>query len=82
MAIIAGVVGLIYGNGLDTRIALIIGLSMLLIVFVANGFGALLPFVLSRLRVDPAAASTPLITSVMDVLGLIIYFGIAALVLG
>ena len=84
MAIIAGVVGQLYGNGggLDTRIALIIGLSMLLIVFVANSFGALLPFVLSRFRVDPAAASTPLITSVMDVLGLIIYFGIAALVLG
>jgi magnesium transporter len=80
MAIIAGVVGQLYGG--DTKIAIIVGLSMISIVFVANTFGALLPFVLSRLKVDPAAASTPLITSLMDVLGLIIYFSIAVVILG
>ncbi|MDG1668683.1 MAG: magnesium transporter [Opitutae bacterium] len=79
MAVIAGAVGQLYGG--DSKIALIVGLSMVSIVFVANSFGALLPFALSRLKVDPAAASSPLITSVMDVLGLIIYFSIAALVL-
>ncbi len=70
----------LYGG--DSHIAWIVGLSMIAIVFVANSFGALLPFVLSRLKVDPAAASSPLITSVMDVLGLLIYFSIAVLVLG
>jgi magnesium transporter len=80
MAVIAAVVGQLYGG--DSKIALIVGLSMISIVFVANSFGALLPFALSRLRVDPAAASSPLITSVMDVLGLIIYFSIAVVVLG
>ena len=79
MAVIAGAVGQLYGG--DSKIALIVGLSMVSIVFVANSFGALLPFALSRLKVDPAAASSPLITSVMDVLGLIIYFSIAAVVL-
>ncbi len=80
MAVIAGCVSHIYGG--DSKIALIVGLSMIAIVFVANSFGALLPFVLSRLKVDPAAASSPLITSVMDVLGLLIYFSIAVVVLG
>ncbi|MFT6236385.1 MAG: magnesium transporter [Lentimonas sp.] len=80
MAVIAGVVSHLYGG--DSHIAWIVGLSMIAIVFVANSFGALLPFVLSRLKVDPAAASSPLITSVMDVLGLLIYFSIAVLVLG
>ncbi|MBT4757630.1 MAG: magnesium transporter [Opitutae bacterium] len=80
MAVIAGMVSQIYGG--DSHIAWIVGLSMIAIVFVANSFGALLPFVLSRLNVDPAAASSPLITSVMDVLGLIIYFSIAVVVLG
>jgi magnesium transporter len=80
MAVIAGVVSQLYGG--DSHIAWIVGLSMIAIVFVANGFGALLPFVLSRLNVDPAAASSPLITSVMDVLGLLIYFSIAVVVLG
>ncbi len=80
MAVIAGGVGHLYGG--DYHVALIVGLSMVSIVFVSNAFGALLPFILSRLKVDPAAASTPLITSVMDVLGLIIYFSIAVAVLG
>ena len=80
MAVIAGVVSQIYGG--DSHIAWIVGLSMIAIVFVANSFGALLPFVLSRLNVYPAAASSPLITSVMDVLGLLIYFSIAMVVLG
>ncbi|MGB0184781.1 MAG: magnesium transporter, partial [Opitutales bacterium] len=80
MAVIAGLMSQVYGG--DSRIAWVVGLSMTLIVFSANTFGALLPFILSRLRVDPATASTPLITSVMDVLGLIIYFGVAVLVLG
>ena len=80
MAVIAGVVSHLYGG--DSHIAWIVGLSMIAIVFVANSFGALLPFVLSRLNVDPAAASSPLITSVMDVLGLLIYFSIAMVVLG
>lgn len=80
MAVIAGGVGYLYGG--DAKIAMIVGLSMISIVFVANSFGALLPFVLSRLKVDPAAASTPLITSLMDVLGLLIYFSIAVVILG
>lgn len=80
MAAIAAGVGKIYGG--DSQIAWIVGLSMISIVFVANGFGALLPFALSRLRIDPAAASSPLITSLMDVLGLMIYFSIAVVVLG
>lgn len=80
MGLIAGVVGQLYGG--NTDIAVIVGLSMISIVFVANIFGAMLPFALSRVKVDPAAASTPLVTSVMDVLGLIIYFSIAVGILG
>ena len=80
MALIAAGVGQLYGG--DSKLALIVGLSMVTIVFVANGFGALLPFALSRMNIDPAAASSPLITSIMDVLGLIIYFSIAVLILG
>jgi magnesium transporter len=79
MAVIAAVVSKLYGG--DYQIAIIVGLSMIAIVFVANAFGALLPFILSRLKIDPAAASSPLITSVMDVLGLMIYFSIAAVIL-
>ena len=43
---------------------------------------ALLPLVLRQLRVDPAVVSAPLITTLVDGTGLIIYFEIARLVLG
>ena len=79
MGVIAYGVGAVYGR--DGSIALIIGLSMVSIVLVANIFGALLPFTLSKMKIDPAVASSPLITSVMDVLGLIIYFSIAVAIL-
>ncbi len=70
----------IYRSGLD--IALIVGISMIIIVLVANLVGVLLPFSLSKLKLDPAVASSPLITSLMDAVGLTIYFSIAAAVLG
>ena len=79
MALIASGAGQLYSG--DSKLTLIIGLSMVAIVFVANCFGALLPFALIRLKVDPATASNPLVTSIMDVLGLVIYFSIAVLIL-
>jgi magnesium transporter len=64
------------------RMGLVVFLSMSAIVLVSNLIGASLPFLLSKLRLDPAVASSPLITSVADVAGLSIYFFIAAFILG
>ena len=64
------------------RMGMVVFLAMTGIVLVSNLIGASLPFLLSRLRLDPAVASSPLITSVADVVGLSIYFFIAALLLG
>jgi len=62
-------------------VGLVVGLSMVAIVLVANIIGALLPFLLTKLNIDPAVASSPLITTIVDVTGLLIYFSIAAVVL-
>ena len=69
----------IYRSGID--VAMVVGLSMLSIVVVANLLGVLLPFTLSKFKLDPAVASSPLITSVMDAIGLTIYFSIAVAIL-
>jgi magnesium transporter len=58
-------------------VGLVVALSMLALLFVANLFGILLPFVLVRLKFDPAVASSPLITTLVDLMGLTIYFSIA-----
>lgn len=65
----------------DWHLALVVALSMAGIVVWTNLMGTVLPFVLVRLRMDPAVASSPLITSVSDVTGLIIYFLIARAIL-
>jgi magnesium transporter len=70
----------IFRGGLE--IGIVVGLAMVLIVLVANFIGVVLPFLLTRIRVDPAVVSNPLITSVADVTGLIIYFSIATWILG
>jgi magnesium transporter len=41
----------------------------------------MLPFVLERFGMDPASASGPLVTTLVDVTGLLIYFGVASVVL-
>ncbi|MBS3921081.1 MAG: magnesium transporter [Deltaproteobacteria bacterium] len=71
--------GLFKGGG---EIGIVVGLTMIAVVIASNLIGVVLPFLLTRLRLDPAVASSPLITSVADVVGLIIYFSIATRILG
>ena len=54
---------------------------MVLISFTANLVGASLPFLFRRLGIDPALTSSPGITTVMDVVGLLIYFRVVIWIL-
>ncbi|MDZ5603986.1 magnesium transporter [Pseudomonas sp. RP23018S] len=78
MAIAVAGLGLVRG-GAD--IALIVASSMVLIVLMGSLIGMSLPFMLSRLKLDPATASGPLVTSIADAVGVLVYFGIASHVL-
>ena len=62
-------------------IALIVASSMLIIVLLGSLIGMSLPFLLSQLKLDPASASGPLVTSIADAAGVLVYFGIASQVL-
>ncbi len=62
-------------------IGLTIGLSLVAIVLWGSLAGALIPFVLRRLGMDPATASAPFVATLVDVTGLFIYFSIALLIL-
>jgi magnesium transporter len=55
--------------------------SMVLLVMVGSLIGLLLPFVLTKLNMDPATASGPLITSLADISGVLIYFAVASYML-
>ena len=64
-----------------TDVALTVGLTMFVVVMIGSLVGMSLPFLLSRLRLDPATASGPLVTTISDATGVVIYFSIATLVL-
>jgi len=62
-------------------IAATVGATLVGIVTFGSLMGSMLPFALKRLGFDPASASAPLVATLVDVTGLLIYFGIAAFIL-
>lgn len=71
-----------FSKGVGIDVLLVVGLSMLVCTALGGIIGALLPFAARRIGTDPATLSSPLITSVMDLLGVFVYFGFAWLFLG
>ncbi|OLO40583.1 magnesium transporter [Alkalihalophilus pseudofirmus] len=67
------VVPFLYGY----MIAFIVGVSLFLTLSIATVVGATVPLLINKLKLDPAIASGPFITTVNDILGLLIYFSIA-----
>mgnify|MGYP000112010080 CR=1 FL=1 len=83
--LVAGLLGLSMGVAVSLvgvfsagpEIALVVSITMVCTVLFGSLVGMSLPFLLSRLRMDPATASAPLITSIADIGGIFIYFSIA-----
>jgi magnesium transporter len=70
---------MMWGDG--PRFALLVGGTLVSIVVMGCVVGSMLPLLLRRVGFDPATSSTPFIASLVDVLGIIIYFNIAQLAL-
>ncbi|HEY6907380.1 MAG TPA: magnesium transporter, partial [Ignavibacteriaceae bacterium] len=62
-------------------IGLTVSLALIGVVLWGTLSGSMLPFILKKLGADPAASSAPLVATMVDVTGLIIYFLVAILVL-
>ncbi len=89
--LVGGLLGLVMGAGISimgfvrSRSILIVKVvvtSMIVNVIVGSLIGVLLPFIFTKLKKDPATASTPLITTLSDILGTGIFLSIAYLMLG
>ena len=63
-------------------IALTVAVSLVGVVLWGTLVGSMLPFILRRLKLDPATASAPFVATLVDVTGLIIYFSAARVILG
>jgi magnesium transporter len=62
-------------------VAATVGTALVGIVTFGSMAGSMLPFLLRAIGFDPAAASAPFVATLVDVTGLVIYFGVAALIL-
>jgi magnesium transporter len=63
------------------QVGFTVSISLIAVVLWGTTVGSMLPFILRRLRFDPASASAPFVATLVDVTGLIIYFSVASVLL-
>jgi magnesium transporter len=83
LGLILAVVGMarvmMWGDGL--RFGLLVGGTLISIVVMGCVVGSMLPLLLRRVGFDPATSSSPFISSLVDLLGIVIYFNLAQVML-
>ena len=73
---------LLLHNGVTALVAAVVCLTLVCVVFIAKLVGCSLPILAEKLGFDPAVMASPFITTIVDVLSLLIYFSIASALLG
>lgn len=63
-------------------VAFVIGLALAIQVVWSTVFGAIIPMIATRINIDPAVFSSPALTTLVDMGGIVIYFSCARLILG
>ena len=83
LGLILGVIGmgrvLLWGDGWS--FAALIGIALVSISVMGCTVGGMLPIMIKRVGIDPATSSAPFIASLVDVFGILIYFGLAQVIL-
>ncbi len=73
--LVFGIISIINNN----KLALVVSLALFTVVVIASFFGTLIPLVLAKIKINPALASGPFITTAIDLVGLAVYFAVAHL---
>ena len=78
----ATIVGLIAGLWFNNKsLGVVIGMALIINLFVAAFFGAVIPLLLKKMEIDPALAGSVILTTITDVVGFLVFLGLAALFL-
>ena len=72
---------LLHNTDVTVMVALVVCFTMVLTVMVAEMIGCTLPIIAKRLGFDPAVMASPFITTIVDAVSLLLYFGIASALL-
>jgi magnesium transporter len=81
VAVSAAIGGVSLAVSGDPDLSLVLGLTMLLVILFAAMAGTGIPLALHRVGIDPAVATGPFITTANDVVSMLIYLGLATLML-
>jgi magnesium transporter len=73
---------LFHNSAVTMRVAIVICMTIFMIVVVAKFIGCTLPILTKKLGFDPTVMASPFITTIVDALGLIVYFQVATHLLG
>ena len=68
--------------GMEIKIGITVTIALFSVIILASLIGTFIPIMLDNYGIDPALATGPFITTSNDILGIIIYFSIAKLILG
>ncbi len=68
---------LMHNENVTMSVALIVALSLALTVIVAKLIGASLPLIADKIGLDPAVMASPVITTLLDIISLVVYFFVA-----
>ncbi len=79
MGVIAGLIALTL-NG-SAMLGVVLGSAMIINLMVAGFFGALVPFILKGLKIDPATASSIFVTTATDIFGFLAFLGLGTILL-
>ncbi len=66
----------------NSQLALVIGFTLIATVMLAKALGCLLPLLAKRFKLDPAIMASPLITTLVDIFSILVYFQIATAIMG
>ena len=79
LAIVNGIRIIIQYN--DLQLAIVIGLTLIATVALSKALGCLLPMFAKKIKLDPAIMATPLITTLVDIFSILVYFQIATAIM-
>ena len=68
---------MLHTEGVDKLVALVVALTLCATVICAKVIGCVLPILAKILKLDPAVMASPFITTIVDAVSLLVYFGIA-----
>lgn len=75
------VIGLVYFWKGELLIGMLVGAAVFSSIFVATLGGSFIPLLIHRMKIDPAVASGPFITTLNDIISILIYLGLASMFL-